>query len=55
MKEIQKHAVIIAILAFMFFLVLSLVTSNWKFLLWSIVPIFLSLMTAFFAKSNARD
>ncbi|WP_158232978.1 MULTISPECIES: hypothetical protein [unclassified Sporosarcina] len=55
MKKLQRHAVIIAILALMFFLVLSLVTSNWKFLLWSIVPIFLSLMTAFLAKANARD
>ena len=55
MNKLHKYTVIIAFLALVFFLVLSIVTSNWKFFLWSIVPIALSLMTTFLAKEKARD
>ncbi|WP_158231567.1 hypothetical protein [Sporosarcina sp. P18a] len=55
MNKLQTYAVAIAVLALVFFFVLSVVTSNWKFFLWSIIPILLWLMTAFLAKVNARD
>jgi thiol:disulfide interchange protein len=48
----QKRTVYISILALAFFLVLSLMTHNWGFFLWSLLPVFMVLVTAFTIKTD---
>ncbi len=52
MKKYQKRSVYISIVALAFFLVLSLMTHHWGFFLWSLLPVFIVLMTTFFANEN---
>lgn len=55
MNKSHKRTVYISIVALAFFLVLSLLTQHWGFFLWSLLPVFIVLMTAFstkFDKSN---
>lgn len=50
MKKYQKRTIYISIAALALFLVLSLLTKNWGFFLWSLLPIFIVLMTTFSTK-----
>lgn len=52
MSKYQERMVSVSLVALIFFLVLSMFTSNWGFLLFSLPPIFINLMFAFFAKNN---
>lgn len=55
MNKYQKRTVYILVLALAFFFIFSIVTQNWGFFLWSLVPIFLVLMTTFFIKSDKKN
>ncbi|MEK4946995.1 MULTISPECIES: hypothetical protein [Carnobacterium] len=55
MNKYQKRTVSISIAALVGFLVLSLLTSNWKFFLWSLLPIFMVLMLSFTAKPDKKS
>lgn len=55
MNKLQKHTVYISIVALAFFLALSLLTKNWGFFLWSLLPIFIVLMTTFSTKFNKSN
>ncbi|MBO0995065.1 hypothetical protein [Bacillus sp. SD088] len=55
MNKYQKRTVYISVLALAFFLMFSIVTQNWGFFLWSLVPIFLVLMTTLFIKSDKKN
>ena len=55
MNKYQKRTVSISIAALVGFLVLSLLTSNWKFFLWSLLPIFMVLMLSFTAKPEKKS
>ena len=46
----QKRSVYISIVTLAFFLVLSLKTHHWGFFLWSLLPVFIVLMTTFTTK-----
>ncbi|QKY71100.1 hypothetical protein [Lentibacillus sp. CBA3610] len=48
MNKYQERSVYISIVALVFFLVLSLITHKWGFFLWSLMPVFMVLSTAFF-------
>ena len=52
MTKYQERTVYISLGILVFFLVISLITSNWGFFLWSLIPIFMNVMFAFFAKNN---
>jgi hypothetical protein len=52
MTNYQKRTIYISSGFFIFFIVLSLVTKEWGFFLWSLLPIFMVLMSAFFAKET---
>lgn len=52
MSKYQERMVSVSLVALIFFLVLSMFTSNWGFLLFSLPPIFMNLTFAFFAKNN---
>ncbi|WP_199170098.1 hypothetical protein [Sporosarcina sp. P20a] len=55
MNTYQKRTVYISIVALAFFFVLSVLTQHWGFFLWSLLPVFIVLMTTFstkFDKSN---
>lgn len=55
MNKYQKVSIYTSIVILALFLVLSLVTQNWKFLLWSLIPVFLVLMTTFLSKNSKQD
>ncbi|WP_156890523.1 hypothetical protein [Sporosarcina ureae] len=55
MKKYQKRTVYISIVALGFFLVLSLLTQQWGFFLWSLLPVFIVLLTTFSTKFDKRD
>ncbi|MBS4220224.1 hypothetical protein KHA96_18135 [Bacillus sp. FJAT-49711] len=55
MNKLQKRTVYISISALIFFLVLSLMTNNWGYFLWSLLPVFMVLMTAFSIKRNKKN
>lgn len=55
MNKYQKRTVYTSIAALVGFLVLSLLTSNWKFFLWSLLPIFMVLMLSFTAKPDKKS
>ena len=58
MNKHQKTSIYTSIAVLVFFLVLSLITHHWGFFLWSLLPVFMVLMTTFFTKigkeSNGR-
>ena len=51
----QKRSVYISIIVLAFFLVLSLVTRHWGFFLWSLLPVFMVLMTTFSTKIKKNN
>ncbi|WP_172371948.1 hypothetical protein [Sporosarcina jiandibaonis] len=55
MSKYQKRSVYISIVALAFFLVLSLITRNWGFFLWSLLPVFMVLITAFSIKIDNKN
>lgn len=55
MSKYQKRTVSISIATLAFFLVLSVVTYNWGFFLWSLLPVFMVLMTTFATRTNKKD
>jgi len=55
MNKYQARSVYISIVTLAFFLVLSLMTHRWGFLLWSLLPVFMVLSTAFFTKRNKKN
>lgn len=52
MNKYQKRMFYISMVALISFFVLSIITSNWNFLLLSLPAVFLNLMYAFFAKNS---
>ena len=54
-SKYQKRTVYISIVTLAFFLILSLITQQWGFLLWSLLPIFMVLMTTFFTKFDRKS
>ncbi|WP_430786862.1 hypothetical protein VBD025_14930 [Virgibacillus flavescens] len=52
MNEYQKRTIYISSGFLVFFFTLSLLTTNWGFFLWSLLPIFINVMFVFFAKKN---
>ncbi|WP_169535195.1 hypothetical protein [Sporosarcina ureae] len=55
MNKHQKRTVYISIIALAFFLVLSLLTQQWGFFLWSLLPVFIVLMTTFSTTIDKRN
>lgn len=55
MNKYQERSIYISIVLLAFFLILSLITHNWGFFLWSLLPILLALMTVFFTKINHKN
>ena len=55
MTKSQKTSVFISILVLVFFFVLSLFTRQWGFFLWSLLPIFIVLMTTFTTKADKKN
>ncbi|WP_199083974.1 MULTISPECIES: hypothetical protein [unclassified Sporosarcina] len=55
MNKYQKRTVYISIIALAFFLVLSLLTRQWGFFLWSLLPVFIVLMTTFSTNIDKRN
>ncbi|MDW0117540.1 hypothetical protein QTL97_11380 [Sporosarcina thermotolerans] len=55
MKKYQKRSVYISIVALAFFLVLTLITHQWGFFLWSLLPVFMVLMTTFSTKIDNKN
>ncbi|NYF26074.1 ATP/ADP translocase [Sporosarcina sp. JAI121] len=55
MNKYQQRTVYISIVALTFFFVLSLVTHNWGFFLWSLLPVFMVLISAFSTGRNKRN
>ncbi|GKV56181.1 hypothetical protein NCCP2222_21280 [Sporosarcina sp. NCCP-2222] len=47
MSKYKKRTVYISIVTLAFFLTLSLVLQQWGFFLWSLLPVFIVMMTAF--------
>jgi cadmium resistance protein CadD (predicted permease) len=54
MGQYLIRTIYISIAVLLFFLVLSLVTDNWGFFLWSLAPVFFVLMTAIFSKKDQK-
>ncbi|WP_199203655.1 hypothetical protein [Sporosarcina sp. P34] len=54
MNQFQKRTVYISIVALAFFLTLSILTQHWGFFLWSLLPVFIVLMTAFSPKKRQK-
>lgn len=52
MNKYQEYTVYITAVVFIVFLAISLITNRWGFFLWSLLPIFLNLMIAFFSDSK---
>ena len=46
-SKYQKRTIYIVIIALVFFLILSLVTHQWGFFLWSLIPLFMVCSAAF--------
>lgn len=55
LNKYQERTVYISIVALAFFLVLSLITHNWGFFLWSILPVFIVLMSTFFTNRDKKE
>ena len=55
MNKYQRMTVYISAGTLVFFLVLSLITTQWGFFLWSLLPVFMNVMVAFFSKNNKQN
>ena len=55
MSKYQQRSVYIALVVLIFFLVLSFITHNWGFVLWSLIPVFLVFMLAFAPKTDKEN
>ncbi|MGY0694702.1 hypothetical protein ACW2QC_18295 [Virgibacillus sp. FSP13] len=55
MNKYQERTVYISIVALAFFFVLSIITQQWGFFLWSLLPVFIVLMTAFTTKIDNKN
>ncbi|MFD1445902.1 hypothetical protein [Oceanobacillus profundus] len=55
MKKYQRRSVYFSIVTLAFFLVLSLMTHRWGFFLWSLLPVFIVLMTTFTPKIDTEN
>ena len=55
MNKYQERSVYTSIVALAFFLVLSLITHHWGFFFWSLLPVFMVLMTAFYTKWDKQN
>ncbi|GEN83905.1 hypothetical protein SLU01_22170 [Sporosarcina luteola] len=55
LNKYQKVSVYASFAVLVFFLVLSLVTDHWGFFLWSLLPIFMVLMTTFTIKTDKNN
>lgn len=52
MNKYQERMIYIAVGILVFFLILSLITSRWGFLLWSLPPLLINLIFSFYEKNN---
>ncbi len=52
MNKYRKNSISMSVVILVLFLVLSIVTKNWLFFLWSLIPAFLVMMTTFFIKKD---
>jgi len=50
MSKYQKRTIYVVFIALVFFLTLSLVTNQWGFLLWSLLPLVMVTSAAFTSK-----
>ncbi|MBP1915134.1 uncharacterized protein (DUF58 family) [Lederbergia galactosidilyticus] len=50
----RKIALYVSVIILVF-LVLSLITQNWNFLLWSLLPVFMVLMISFSSKMDKKN
>ncbi|WP_194841130.1 hypothetical protein [Sporosarcina cascadiensis] len=55
MSKYKKRTVYISIVILAFFLTLSLIMQQWGFFLWSLLPVFLVLMTTFSANFDRKS
>lgn len=55
MNKNRKFVIYGLIIVLVFFLVLSLITQNWKFFLWSLLPVFMGLMITFTVKTDKKS
>ncbi|PEK60693.1 hypothetical protein COM55_21605 [Bacillus pseudomycoides] len=56
MNKYQKISLMVIIGLPVFFLILSVITNNWRFFFWSLPPSFISGMTGYFvAKNSSKD
>jgi ATP/ADP translocase len=54
MNKYQRITVFTSIAVLVFFLVLSLITRHWGFFLWSLLPVFMILITSFSTKRDKK-
>lgn len=52
MNKFQERTIYISTGVLVFFLALSLITNSWRPFLLSLLPVFMNVMFAFFAKNN---
>ncbi|MHA6250501.1 hypothetical protein [Oceanobacillus sp. CAU 1775] len=55
MNKHQKATIYVAVVVFVFFFVLSLVTQQWGFLWWSLLAIFTALLPTYFKKVDKKN
>ncbi|WP_156028890.1 hypothetical protein [Sporosarcina sp. D27] len=55
MSKYKKRTVYISIVTLAFFLTLSLIMQQWRFFLWSLLPVFIVLMTTFFTNFDRKS
>jgi len=52
MNKYQERTIYISAGVLIFFLLLSIITNKWGFFLWSLPPVFINIMMAFFVKET---
>jgi len=52
LNKYQKRTIYISTGVLVFFLLLSILMNKWGFFVWSLPPIFINIMIAFFVKEN---
>jgi len=55
MNKYLKRLVCISVIVLAFFLVLSLITNKWGFFFWSLLYVFMVLMTGFFTEKYREN
>lgn len=55
MSKYQKRTIYVVFIALVFFLTLSIVTNQWGFLLWSLLPLVMVTSAAFTSKYYKRN